>query len=78
MVWFFTRGSEELKLQTEREEATGEYVLTWGHPDGTTKTERFSNGDAFKRRLEEVEAYLATQAWTRRDPPMLLTDGWKI
>jgi hypothetical protein len=78
MVWFFTRGDEELQLQTERDAATGEYSLTWRNPDGSSQTERFTDSQAFRRRLEQVEARLANEAWTRQDPPMLLSDAWRV
>ena len=78
MVWFFTRGAHELKLETSKDPKTGEFLLKWPESDGHEKVERFRDAAGFRARLEVVEAELAGEQWSRRNPPLVLRDAWRL
>ena len=77
MVWFFTRGPEKLRAETQFDNKRGDYVLTLHWPDGRTQTERFPNGAAFQRRLDALQGQLEADRWQQDGSPLLLRDGWR-
>ena len=64
MVWFFQRGSERLKIETERDAERGAYVLRLERADGTQQVEQFQTEELFRARLESLERELEAERWT--------------
>jgi hypothetical protein len=75
MVWFWTKDSNTLRLETRYDNDARVYVALLRWADGREETERFEDSMSFQRRLEELEAYLQSEHWTRTGPA-LLPDGW--
>jgi hypothetical protein len=76
MVWFFERSSAIFELETRYDNDTTEYVLVLRPPNAASTTERFTDAEAFRVRLQAIEATLIAERWQRGGPPMLLPDGW--
>ncbi|OFW46779.1 MAG: hypothetical protein A3J29_20365 [Acidobacteria bacterium RIFCSPLOWO2_12_FULL_67_14b] len=77
MIWLYERGAEVLRIETRFDNDSSQFEMIWHRPDGTTKTERFATEDAFRARLETVEAALRTEHWNRTGTPEIQKDGWK-
>lgn len=77
MLWVYSRGLDNLRIETSFENATNEYVLTSTRgPD--RESERFHDAQAFRVRLEALECEIAGNQWTQVGGPIFLRDGWKI
>jgi hypothetical protein len=77
MIWMFERDNESLQLETRYDNETSEFLLIQRRRDGDPPIERFSDEQAFSRRLETLERQLEAERWTQSGP-ILLHDGWKI
>ncbi len=76
MVWFWTKDDATLCVETRYDNDALMYVAKLRWSDGREQTERFLDGDSFRRRLEALEAELASERWVHVGPPALLPDGW--
>jgi hypothetical protein len=76
MLWFFERDDESLKIETRYDNNTSEFVVIVRYPNGQEHSERFTDGDDFRRWLEAFEQTLAAQHWTGRSGPIILPYGW--
>jgi hypothetical protein len=76
MLWFFERDQDRVRLETRYDNDTAEYVAIATYPDGRQETERFRNADVYRRWLETWESTLEAERWTRRGPPVVVSDGW--
>ncbi len=76
MVWFWTRDSQELKVETRYDNDTLEFVVTVESVQGIPKTERFKNMDDFRNRLIELEEHLEADRWKNTGPPLLIPEGF--
>jgi hypothetical protein len=77
MIWFFHRGAEEIRLETEYDSTAGDYVAVLHHADGTQHTDRFSNEHAFRRYLLDFERRSVTERWEHDRRPVLLLSRWR-
>lgn len=71
MVWIYERDGQVLRLETQLDVTTKEYVLAlfWcGRPD---RVERYENVDAFSERLRALDKQLADGGWSQIDNPQL-------
>ncbi len=72
MVWIYERDGQVLRLETQLDVTTKEYVLAlfWcGRPD---RVERYENVDAFSERLRALDKQLADGGWSQIDNPQLI------
>jgi len=76
MMWFWTRGAEELQLETRYDNATSEFVVTLISRDGPGEPERFTDINAFRARLRLLERELEGKAWKNSGPPVFASDGF--
>jgi hypothetical protein len=76
MLWFYTRDSQSLSLETRYDNQACEYVGVLKHPDGRVDTRRFQTADAFRVWLLTVEQDLLTLQWAQDGPVRLVPDGW--
>src|SRR5206468_3455765 len=67
VIWFFHKGTAELRLETRFDSAVGDYVAVFHFPDGTQQTERFSDEQMFRVYLFDLERRLERERW-RHDP----------
>ncbi len=76
MIWFFERDDESLKVETQYDDATSEFVVVVRQPDGDQRTERFADIGAFRTWIEAFDRKLAFEQWTARNGPIILPYGW--
>ena len=55
MVWFFSRDTNELRVETRYDNDAAEYVLIVHWPGGRHQTERFSTLAEFRDRVVELQ-----------------------
>jgi hypothetical protein len=77
MIWFFHRGTAELRLETRFDSAAGDYVAVLHFPDGTQHSDRFSDEHTFRVYLFDLERRLAGERWRQDRRPIFLPDGWQ-
>jgi len=63
MVWLWSRGKQELQLETRYDNDAEDFVLTLTWPDGRQQVERFPDLSAFRTRLLRLENELETERW---------------
>ena len=76
MLWFYTRGTESLIVETRYDNDTLEYVATISDHGKPEETKRFSTAVEYREWLVSLERDLADQRWTRDGTPHILPDGW--
>lgn len=77
MIWFFDRDGQSVRLETQYEADTGEFVLIMHMQNGGPQVQRFTDVVSFRERLEVLETQLVADRWTQRGP-LPLHDGWKL
>jgi hypothetical protein len=55
MIWFFHRGTAELRLEAKFDSRVGDYIAELYYPDGTHHAERFSDEELFRVYLADLE-----------------------
>ena len=78
MVWFFSRDTNELRVETRYDNDAAEYVLIVHWPDGRHHTERFSTLADFRDRVVELQHTMEVEGWLSSGSPQILRDGWRI
>jgi hypothetical protein len=78
MIWLFERGQEDLRIETQYDNVSGEYLLTLRHPDASYTVERFPNTQMLEARLETLEDVLVSDRWSSRNPQQRLKDTWRL
>jgi len=76
MVWLWSRGKQELQLETRYDNDAEDFVLTLTWPDGRQQVERFPDLSAFRTRLLRLEKELETERWKNTGPPIMVPSGW--
>ena len=76
MIWFYSRQSEELQIETEFDEGTSEYVMTIRGENSDT-CERFKDVNAFRARLIELEYRLEAEKWKASGRPIVSEAAWR-
>jgi hypothetical protein len=77
MIWFFTRGTEEVRIETRYDTATHQFVIDIRRTDRATETERFDTLREFKKRVSTLEKELETERWTQVGGPEILPSNWR-
>lgn len=78
MVWFFSRDTNELRVETRYDNDSAEYVLIVHWPGGRHQTERFSTLADFRERVVELQHAIEVEGWLSSGSPQILRDGWRI
>ena len=78
MVWFFSRDTNELRVETRYDNDAAEYVLIVHWPGGRHQTERFSTLAEFRDRVVELQHVIEVEGWLSSGSPQILRDGWRI
>jgi hypothetical protein len=78
MIWFFSRDTDELRIETRYDNAAANYVLVVNWPDGRRQTEHFSTLADFRQRVVELQHAIDLEGWLSAGPPRILPDGWRI
>lgn len=76
MIWFFHRGTEEIRLETKYDSAAGDFVAVLHYPDGTQHADRFSDEHAFRTYLLDLERRLLRERWRQDRRTVVLPEGW--
>jgi hypothetical protein len=79
VIWFFHKGRDELRLETDFDKVSHRYIAMLHHEDGTRLRECFPDHEAFRRYLLDLQVRLDLDSW-RRDRaqitlPHLSSDG---
>jgi hypothetical protein len=76
VVWFYTRDTQTLTLETRYDNATHEFVGILTDLAGPPITKRFATPESFREWIVWIERDLATRNWKSDGPPHILPDGW--
>jgi len=76
MIWFWTRGEEEMRLETRYDNEKSEFVIILHHASGHDVVERFTDIEAFHSRVVMLERHYQSQRWTQSRGPIFLPDGF--
>jgi hypothetical protein len=76
MVWLFERHDDALRVETRYDRERAEYQLIVQR-GAKNDVERFTDADAFRTRLEQLEQQLEAERWERKGP-FFLKDGWRL
>jgi hypothetical protein len=77
MVWFWTRDTDELEVETRYDNETSEFVVSVvSRKDGRRDTERFKDIEAFRARLVLLERQLEAKNWRNSGPPLFIPEGF--
>jgi len=76
MLWFYTRDTESLQLETRYDNETLEYVGILTYPGGGQDTKRFATVEGFRAWLVTLEQELTAEHWTPTGTPHVLPEGW--
>jgi hypothetical protein len=75
MLWFYSRETDVLRVETRFDNRTAEFVLIVHWPEGKQER-RFRTVPRFRKSLVQLERQLALARWGRHGPPKILLDGW--
>ena len=75
MLWFFERDDQSLRLETRYDNDTSEFVAIVKGPDGREQTERFTELEACRTWLADLDNALEADRWTPNGP-VILPYGW--
>jgi hypothetical protein len=78
MIWFFSRATDELRIETRYDSDAANYVLVVNWPDGRRQTECFSTLADFRQRVVELQQIIDVEGWLSSGSPQILRDGWRI
>ena len=76
MIWFWSRDSQEMRLETRYDNDTSEFVLIVHYPDGRQQMERFSGSTEYRTRLQVLEQQLEAERWTSSGRPLIVPEGF--
>ena len=76
MVWFWSRGGQELHLETAFDNEKSEFVVTMVWSDGRREIERFTKLEEFRTRLVAIEQHLQSDRWKNSGPPLFVPAGF--
>jgi len=77
VIWFFHKGTVEIRLETRFDSTAGDYVAELHYPDGHQQTERFSDEHTFRGYLLDLERRLLRERSQQDRRPIVLADGWQ-
>jgi hypothetical protein len=76
MVWFFSRGSDELQVDVRYDNDASEFVVTRRFANGRVEAERFGTVERCRARLAALEQKLESERWLNSGPPLLVPEGF--
>jgi hypothetical protein len=76
MIWFWSRESEKLQLETRFDNDTNEYLLTIRYSDNRQEFERFPDVTSFQHRLTSLERQLEADRWVQSGTPAFDPSGF--
>lgn len=76
MIWFWSRATEQLQLETRFDNDTREYLLTIRHADNRQEFERFPDVASFQQRLTSLEKQLEADRWVQSGAPAFDPTGF--
>jgi hypothetical protein len=76
MIWFWSRESEKLQLETRFDNDTNEYLLTIRYSDDRQEFERFPDVASFQQRLTSLERKLEADRWVQSGTPAFDPSGF--
>jgi hypothetical protein len=77
VIWFFHKGTAEIRLETRFDSAVGDYVAALYFPDGTHQIERFGDEQMFRVYLFDLARRLARERWLSDRRPIVLPEAWQ-
>ena len=78
MIWFWSRATEKIQLETRFENDANEYELTIRFADGRQEFERFPDIASFRQRLVALEKQLEADQWVQSGTPIFDPAGFPI
>jgi hypothetical protein len=78
MVWLFAREGETLKVETQYDNVTREYILTLRQPDGNFSVERYPTAAVLEARLARLEDVLQSEAWQAGAKEARMVETWHL
>lgn len=76
MIWLYERKGTVLRVETTYDNATKEYVLQLTDPGLGPRVERFSDGAAYRHRLEALDTEIRTGEWHLSGTPQIDPEGF--
>jgi hypothetical protein len=76
MIWFWSRATEKMQLETRFDNDSKEYVLTIRFADGREEFERFPEMTLFRQRLVTLETQLEADQWVQSGTPIFDPAGF--
>ncbi len=76
MIWFWSRDSQEMRLETRYDNETSEFILVVHYADGRQQTERFAGSAAYRTRLHVLEQQFEAERWTPSGKPLIVPEGF--
>ena len=76
MIWFWSRATEKLQLETRFDNDTKEYLLTIHYADDRQEFERFPDVTSFQARLTSLEKQLEADRWEQSGTPAFDPSGF--
>ena len=77
MVWFYKRSAGDLRIRTQFDPVTDEYVFELAWPGRPPVTERLKGTVAFERRVLALERELERDQPQQAASPETLPSGWR-
>lgn len=77
MIWFFSRDTDELRVETRYDNGAANYLLVVNWPDGRRQTERFSTESDFRDRVVELQQTIDVDGWLSSGSPQIVREGWR-
>ena len=68
MIWFFTRGSEQVDIEVRRVGDPAVFELVVDYPDGSEDVKRFTEPRKLVRRTLDTQQRLIRQGWVPSGP----------
>jgi hypothetical protein len=78
MVWMFARDEETMRVETQYDHRTRDYVLRVWRSNGGYTTETFPTTIALEARLADFERTLQADKWHSSAPQPRMAETWHI
>ena len=75
MVWYWTRDAMEMRLETQYDSGTEEFILVLG-TEISSVTERYTDLAAFKARVSALARHLESEHWKNSGPAVFVPDDF--
>jgi len=75
MVWYWTRDTAEMRLETQYDEGTEDFILVLA-TETSSVTERYKDLGAFKTRVSALARHLESEQWKNTGPAVVVPDDF--